>query len=297
MKKGLLLLLIALIVLTGCTHKSPYVSPYYFQAMGDEGEIVITLDANKIKSESPSLLEDMNLPSIITDRTDRVSLSLYKDSVSETDRYPALMQDFEYYGAIEGNFGSSINMALSFISEFNKVKSNKIKYYESEALSIGLAQKGVVLFASDDYEKAYDKTIKNRVLFISDDIAEKMHDSMLGIYTKKPKTLFDLGFELPQTVLSQMDEALIYMRKNEDKYFMYAAIGMNDKSGARALNTLLRNNVVQETRREGLTLDTKALAKIYYYDENMVYIYEKEMKDSEVELFMSKVSSSFVGVF
>ena len=40
---------LALIVLTGCVHHTPYTEEYYFQSLGEPSEIVVTADLDKMK--------------------------------------------------------------------------------------------------------------------------------------------------------------------------------------------------------------------------------------------------------
>ena len=69
MRKSLIILLLSVLVLSGCVHHSPYTSEYYFQAMGDEGELVVTLDAESIKDSSLDVESN-----VILDRSERISV-------------------------------------------------------------------------------------------------------------------------------------------------------------------------------------------------------------------------------
>ena len=61
MRKSVLLLLplILLVLLTGCVHNSPFTDSgeYFFQAMGKDGEIVVTADTERLKESMPAVLE------------------------------------------------------------------------------------------------------------------------------------------------------------------------------------------------------------------------------------------------
>ena len=51
-----ILTLAAILTLTGCVHHTPFEEEYFFQAMGKDGEIVITADTTKLKEKpSPSI--------------------------------------------------------------------------------------------------------------------------------------------------------------------------------------------------------------------------------------------------
>lgn len=298
MRKIALSLLVLTLLITGCVHKSPFVEEYYFQAMGEDSEIVITADV--VKAKEKGLLIGVNDPlmSELLDRSERVSLALYQDSYSDSDPYPADIALMDFYGAFEGNFPKLTNTALSWSEEFHKEKSEGVKYYTNDAASIEVAvpKTGVLLFASKDYEKAYNKTIKDRVIYIPEDTAKLLGDAVFGLYVQSPETMFDLGFELPKSVVVQMRDAIIYVLEKDGVFYLNADITMDTESLAKTLNTLLRNQVVAEIRREGERPDFKLLSEQYKVLGDVVSIRDRIMSDNEVSSFMDKIKSASGGL-
>ena len=129
-----LALLASVLVLSGCVHESPFTgdSGYFFQAMGRDSEIVLTADTGRVKEEMPSMLATgSSVMDELFDRSTRVSVAFYKDVYGGEEEYPADLADFDYYGGLEGNYGSfTINTALAWSSQFHKEKVDGVKYYK-----------------------------------------------------------------------------------------------------------------------------------------------------------------------
>ncbi len=297
MRKLIPLCILAL-VLTGCVHESPFnEGEAYFQAMGRDAEIVLTADTQRLPlsdSATTGMMGD------IIERSSRLSVAFYKDSYSEADRYPASLSDFDFYGGIEGDYGSfTINTALSWSKEFHKEKVDGVKYYTNEAGSIELAvpESGIILFASKDYVDAYRRTVEERVLLIDDETARLMSSSVLGIYVKEPETMIDLGFELPLSVIMKMSDALIFVNEDgEGGYELNAQILMDDESLASTLCQLLRQQVLQQLRLEGVRPDFAALSEQYKAEGRTVIVRGMEMSRDQLMSFSSAIDEVMGGL-
>lgn len=299
MKKLLPVTLLVVLLLTGCVHHSPFTEEYLFQAMGADGEIVVTADVAALKSQDGGLVGfDDGLLAELKERTDRLSLALYKDSYSEEDPYPAAISDLDYYGALEGNYGKGLNTLISWSEEFHKETADGIRYYTDDNGSIELAvpETGVMLFASKDYEMAYHRLISDRVIYIPEDTAATIGSALFGLYVRSPQTMIELGFELPQTVIMQMSDAIIYVVETDGVYYLNADITMQDESLAKTLLTLLRNQVVAEIRRQGERPDFAALSQQYLQSGRVVSVRDRVMGEAEKNSFMEKIQSAAGGL-
>lgn len=292
--KRILPVAIFAILLTGCVHQSPFQQEYYFQAMGADSEIVVTADLEQVKAVNPEIIGSTDgLLRELVDRAERFSIALYKDEYSAEDTYPAVVSDMDFYGAVEGNYGSFlINTGLSWSKEFHKEKSNGIKYYTDEANSIEIAspKSGIVLFSTKDYEEAYRKTISDRVVYIAPDTAKLLGDSVMGLYVKSPLTMINLGFELPYSVIMQMSDAILYVVYKDGNYYLNADIKMNDESVARTLYRLLNTQIMAEIRRRGERVDLAKLAEQNRLEGNTVCIRDRVMSDEQVTSFTSQIT-------
>jgi hypothetical protein len=284
-------LVLSLVALTGCASTSPYKEEYYFQALGGEAKIVATADAAKLEKAYPGGLS-LGV-GYIDDNVTRYSVALYKDEYGEEDVYPVPFADLKFYGAAEGKFSSFIgNTGLSWSKPFFKVKENGLKYYTNDERSISLAfpSNGILLFASDSYEKAYEESIKNRKKTISDEDAAVMASSVVSCYVEDPKTMFDLGFDLPLSVLTQMKKALVAVDEGEDSYYLKGTLEMKSEKLAKTMLTILRNNEVAKAKRNGEKPDYKALSALYVQDGAFIEIAPEKISDEEMKATVDKIS-------
>lgn len=290
MKKRILLYcVIVLLILTSCTHTHEFKDGYYFQAMGEDSEIVVTVDTQKAREVRPTLLGvNDSLLSSILDKSSRISVSLSKDEYKEDDPYPADIASMNISGAIEGDYSKFIiNTGLGFSKDFSKVKEDGVKYYTNSenSIELGSPTSGIILFSNDSYKELYDTTIKNRVIKISDEKAALIGESVMGLYVRSPQTMIALGFEIPLSVIVQMSDAVIYVVEKDSVFYLYADITMKSSSLAKTLNTLLRNQVVAEIKRQGEKPDFKVLGQQYYTQDDKVLIRDRVMNEAELTAF------------
>lgn len=296
MKKHHLFLAIAVLLtalLASCTNTHVFEDGYYFQAMGEEAEIVVTVDTQKARAARPSILGvDDSLLTSLLDKSTRVSVSLSKDEYSEDDPYPADISSMNVSGAVEGDYSKfMINTGLGFSKEFSKVKEDGVKFYTDKENSIEVASptSGVILFTNDSYPDLYDRTIRNRVINISAEKAALIGESVMGLYVRSPRTMIQLGFEIPLTVIVQMSDAVMYVVEKEGVFYLNADITMKSDSLAKTLNTLLRNQVVAEIKRNGGKPDFKVLGQQYMADGDRVLIRDREMSESDLQAFEAQI--------
>lgn len=290
MKKRILLYCVSvLLILTSCTHTHEFKDGYYFQAMGEDSEIIVTVDTQKAREVRPTLLGvNDSLLSSILDKSSRISVSLSKDEYIEDDPYPADIASMNISGAIEGDYSKFIiNTGLGFSKDFSKVKEDGVKYYTNSenSIELGSPTSGVILFSNDSYKELYDTTIKNRVIKISDEKAALIGESVMGLYVRSPQTMIALGFEIPLSVIVQMSDAVIYVVEKDSVFYLYADITMKSSSLAKTLNTLLRNQVVAEIKRQGEKPDFKVLGQQYYTQDDKVLIRDRVMNEAELTAF------------
>ncbi|MCR5731935.1 MAG: hypothetical protein K6G51_03215 [Sphaerochaetaceae bacterium] len=288
MKKVLLYCSVVLFLLTSCVHHSPYKEEYFFQAMGEDSEIVITADATRLKEggylvgfNDPLLLE-------LLDRSERVNVALTTD----TEEYPAKFSDYTYYGGLEGNFGPFIiNNALYYSKDFKEIESDGISYYQSKSLEAEVPRGGLLLFSRENYPSIYKKTYSDRVIYIDDVTAERLGDSVVGIYIRKPQTMFDLGFDIPQSVFLKMEEAIVYIIEDGENLSLNADVTMESESNAKTLITLIRNKELFNLKKSGIKPDFKELSNKYYYDGNIAMVRNHNISKGDLIKLINTVSN------
>ncbi len=291
MKKILLPALLLVLVLTGCVHKTPFTSEYFYQALGEPGEIVMTADMERIKSgELGELVDESVRTNSMVKKTTRVSVSI--DTASSDDGE-------EYYvtsGAAEGDISRFIvNTGLFFSPQFSKEKDEGTEWYRQKDgdLSLYVPQSGVLLFTDGDYPSFFRRSYSEREMVIDDETASLMASSAFSLYVFEPENLSEIGFELPDTVLSEIKETCLLFNEKEGDIKLSGYINTTSDGTARALNTLFRNQIIQEKRRAGEKLDVSALSGIFITSGTSViitdYALSGEMKENAKALISERL--------
>ncbi len=286
MKRLVFPILIISVLFSSCVHHSPFEEEYYFQAMGESSELVVTTDVNKLEESSLNVLPDSGIGKPLVDRADRISVSLMPKTF---DKYPLEVSDYDISGGFEGNFGAfTVNTALSWADGFDKVKEDGVKYYTNGTVSAAVPKSGILLFSTSDYLDVYKRTFSERIKLIEDEIAKEMAGSAVALFVRTPQTLLDLGFEFPDTVIKQIYTSYFMLDDIDGNVVMNGKLVMFDNGGARAMNTILRNQLIQSIRRSGQKLDIKAIANYFTYEDNVVsinsFVLEGAMKDKALSM-------------
>ena len=282
---------------TSCVHHYPYEPDYWFQALGEDGEYVLTADVERLKNgEGEEIVDPAILSNPVASKASRISLSLVAEENNE-DVYPLPLSSFIVGGAIEGKYSPFvINNSLKFSGAI-KVKENGVTRYKSGSMSIYAPMKNLILFTDGDYDYLYQKTIEDREKLIDDETAYLMASSLFSVYVFSPETLVDIGFEIPQTVLSEMTRTCILFDEKDGVMVMSGKIETTGDGTARALSTLFKNQIVQEKRRNGEKLDTKALSGMFTTKESVVLIDGYPLSPTMKEKAKSLMTEGIGGLF
>lgn len=291
------MVVVFVLVGTSCVHHYPYEPDYWFQAIGDDGEYVLTADVERLRNgEGEELIDPYFLSNPVAAKASRISLSLIAKEGTE-DVYPLPLSSFITSGAIEGKYSPLIiNNALKFSGSM-KVKENGVVRYTSGSMSVYAPMKNLILFTDGDYSSFYQRTIEERDKLIDDETARAMASSLFSVYVFSPDTLVDIGFEIPQVVLSEMTRTCILFNEIDGVMVMSGRIETTGDGTARALTTLFKNQIIQETRRNGEKLDTKALAGMFATNDNIVLIADYPLSSSMKEKAKGIMTQGIGGLF
>lgn len=291
------MVVVFVLVGTSCVHHYPYEPDYWFQAIGDDGEYVLTADLERLRNgEGEELIDPSFLSNPVAAKASRISLSLIAKEGTE-DLYPLPLSSFITSGAIEGKYSPLIiNNSLKFSGSM-KVKENGVVRYTSGSMSVYAPMKNLILFTDGDYSSFYQRTIEERDKLIDDETARAMASSLFSVYVFSPDTLVDIGFEIPQVVLSEMTRTCILFNEIDGVMVMSGRIETTGDGTARALTTLFKNQIIQETRRNGEKLDTKALAGMFATNDNIVLIADYPLSSSIKEKAKGIMTQGIGGLF
>ena len=134
--RSVILAVICIVLLASCVTKSPIGDREYFQGLGLDGDFVITVNADLLDVSEYVQSEDKAV-TYIAERMTRLSLALV-DRRTDVPPLTTEFTEFDYYGAIEGDFSKKlINGALSLSSVFTseKDKATKLKFFVDNVLS------------------------------------------------------------------------------------------------------------------------------------------------------------------
>jgi len=280
-----------MVSLTSCVHKSPFSKEYYFQAMGDPGEIVVTVDTSSPERlpQSLTMVEDATFTDLLG-RIDRLSINLYDTSsspVSDTILTPEDLSSYAFYGALEGNIPAFLtNSALLWNSDWEKVEEGNIRYYHNEWLGLDVyaPKSGLLLFASDNYLRAYQETYKERKTKIPKGLADRMANSLFGFYIASPQAMLDVGIALPETVLPHIASMVLVIEENGQQSFVLGGIlTMQSAKLANTLSILLKSSYISDKRRNKEPLGD--LTNLFILEDDVVYIHDIVLSEEQFASF------------
>ncbi len=244
--------------------------------------MVFTADGESIKNgDADEIVSSGVKENAIIKKADRITISLEGEKIE---------------GAVEGDISKwGTNTLLSLSSAFSRVKEGESEkqWYTDSVYSLYSPKSGILLFSNGDYSSFYDRTYRERVKLIDDDTASLMASSSLSVYIYEPESLSSLGFDIPSSVMDGIEKVCFLFNNEEGELKMSGFIETEGQSEARALNTILRNQIIQDKRREGEALDTKALSSVFVVKDKSVvitdYILTGKMKESARTMIESNV--------
>ena len=284
-------LLALVLFLSSCATRRPYGDEQYFQGLGLDGEFVVTVNAELLDVDGYVESGDPGVD-FITGRMTRLSMALY-DSKGTAGPVTEDFSEFDYYGAIEGDFPKSlVNSALSVSSVFSsdKDKSTGLRFFtdNGSGLQVAVPAKGIILFSSTDVVEDYRQTYtEGRAKKISDEDAARLAASQVGVYISNPRTMISLGFDIDETALSNIESILMVM----DDDVISAEFRLKSQDLADSFSVLIKAGYVGNLRREGVKVDVAKLREMFSQELNKVYVNDmpltQEQKDSILQALTS----------
>lgn len=282
------------VLLCSCVTKMPYGDEQYFQGLGLDGQFVITVNADLIDKDQYIRSDDSGV-NYIKERMSRLSIAL-NDNGTSTEAVTTDFSKYDYYGAIEGDFSKTlVNGALGLNSQFRSEKdaASGLKFFVDKisGLQAAVPQKGVILFSSKDVVSNYEQTfVEGRTKLISDENAAKLASSQIGIYVSNPRTMIDLGLDLTETALSNIDTVLIVM----DDDVVSVDFRLKSQDLADSFSVLIKAGYVGNLRKNGQKPDISALKMMFTQELDTVSVngmkLTEEQKDAVLEVIQTLLS-------
>ncbi len=289
-----LILIGILLLLSSCVTKSPIGDQQYFQALGLDGEFVITVNASLLDVDQYIQSDDPAM-NYLTDRMTRLSIALYDSGASSS----AVVSDFsqyDYYGAIEGNFSKAlVNNALKLSSMFTAKSESGLKFFvdEETGLEAAIPAKGIILFSSTDVVENRDRTYtENREVHISDEDATRLAASQIGLYISNPKSMIYLGFDITPEALANIETILLVMDDDE----VSIEFRLRTEELANSFSIIIKAGYVGNLRREGIKVDVAALKQVFGQELNKVTVNGMKLSETQKES-IEQVIASLLTIF
>lgn len=274
-------LLLVVIVLSSCVSTAEKGRPYYdFQAMGEEGIIVVTVDAQKEQELVASAFSGLEE---FARRSRRISLSLKPVS----DDYPLEAGNLSAFGVVDGDYPKFlINTGMMYAKDFER-KSNAdgLTWFAQKegTLSLYTPKNDKFLFTNTSYEESYAAfEAKNRL--IDDQTAMQMAHASIAVYSLHPETFFDLGLGLPETVIKQAKVMLLLVNQNEaGAYTLDAFITMDTTKLASTLSQMVRSGYIARLKREKIPYKIADLMQMFLIEDDRVTIKHMELGKEQMQ--------------
>lgn len=254
--KKLLFLLASALLLASCAVQSPFQGgEQYFQALGEEGDIVITARVEKVMgTEFSSLLKAVD--GSILERAERISSAL---TVQEDGSWAMK-------GGAEGDYPRSlVTSALDWSLSYSSLGDYAYRA-KSGKLEVALPRNGLLLFSQGDIFSHMADTWSERTLRIDDSTAKAMAEADAAVYSLRPRRIPELFLEIPDSVAARMEAVLLLLDTQEGSAYISGWIKMDSTASARTLLTLFRNELIKAVRERGERLDTKLLSTYFQAD-------------------------------
>ena len=285
------LTLLLMILLSSCVTKRPIGDEQYFQGLGLDGEFVITINAQLLDVDQ-YIQSDDTAVNYITERMTRLSIALY-DSKGTAGPVTEDFSEFDYYGAVEGDFSKTlVNSALSVSSAFtsSKDKKTKLRFFvdERSGLEAAVPANGIILFSTTDVVDNYNQTYtEGRPKNISDEDAAKLAASQVGVYVSNPRTMIDLGFEINETALSNIDSILMVM----DDDTISAEFRIKSEELADSFSILIKAGYIANLRRDGKKVNVSELKEMFTQELSTVNVNGMPLTEEQKESILQVVTS------
>ena len=285
----LLVLCVCLLVFVpSCAHKSPLKDKMFIQSYGMDGQFVITVDASKLDLGEYVDTSSSEV-SYITERMSRLSIILF-DKTGQYADYPADLSGYDFDGAIEGNYSKLLlTTALKVSGLFTQEKGESgLKFFVDEAsgLQAAVPANGIILFSSDSVENSYETTFESDAKLISDEQAQKLASCELGLYVSNPKTLMDLGLEVPQSALENIEYILLML--NGDT--LSIDFKLKTEALAKSFSIIIKGSYVGQLRRAGEKIDFEQLKQQFVQEFDMFSVKELALTQEQKETIKAVIT-------
>ncbi len=279
---------VSVLLLSSCASafvKRPPLRPA--QLMGKSGNIVITVDA---KSQADLVGLAFGGIEELGKRSQRLSIALK----SEESTYPLDLERASMWAVIEGDYPAFlVNTALMYVPSLRRDGADEeLTWFTQKdgSLSLRAVGKDAILVTDGPYEEAWS-AYKGNVPLIDEATVRQMEGSDIALYAKRPKTFFDLGLDLPQSIYEMSESVLFLLNGSEAAgYKADAIIEMQSEKDASTLSQMVRSGYVATLRKEGKAVNIALLKQMFLLDGKRLLVKDMEVPPSALSALKRHVT-------
>ncbi len=200
-------------LLTGCAHRPAYRDPYFFETLGSDSQLMVTMrnDAlhNVVVYAFPEFGGEES--EILFDRADRISVAV---PTTPGDHPVGL------YGGVEGRIPKVLTrLGLNASHEWNRTRDG-FTYYRSDESGFELAvpKRGIIVFADRNLHEVYDRMTEHRVVYVPRELTQQFLDADAALYSASPDGMnlfgeqvsfpFELFFDEMWVTVNRVDQVV-----------------------------------------------------------------------------------------
>ena len=148
---------------------------------------------------------------------------------------------------------------------------------------------GALVFSSESYLDAVSSLISSRRTVIPPATSAMMNASLAALYTRNAEAAVKAGVGITADVADNIDEIVLFFNEGDGALLVSGCIDMDSSSSARALLTVLRNELVKSIRERGERPDFAALSSYYTQDDDLVILSYISIDIESVRGFISQL--------
>ncbi len=274
---------VALVILVaGCAHRTPYRDPLFFETLGSDTELMVTMRVDEDKGLIAYMLDAGQLGNAdyIISRAERISVAARTAPDGEGP---------SFYGGIEGNFSKLfMSLGLRAASEWERQRDGFV-FYESPAtgFEVAIPKSGIILFSDSSMGDVYSRMTSERVIYVPPEVSKQLEAAEIAFYAAHPDGMNLMGERVSLPFALYFDELWVMVNRvthvhgetpGEEKplYWIDGVITLPEDVQARVFDRVIRLLYQEYMIKQQMTVDDwrRTIAKrdhAVVFDKLLVY--------------------------
>lgn len=197
-----------ILLLAGCVHRTPYRDPLFFETLGHETELMVTIRVDQAAGLVTYVLDSGQLGNAdyLISRAERVSVAARTLPDAEG---PA------FYGGIEGNFSKLfMGLGLRVSGDWERQRDGFV-FYESTAtgFEVAIPKSGIILFSDGFMGDVYSRMTSERVIYVPGEVSKQLEEAEIAFYASRPDGMNLIGDRVSLPFALYFDELWVMVNR------------------------------------------------------------------------------------